>query len=29
MRSCVQVTFAGGNKIESLAVAVRDDPAGS
>jgi len=28
MRFCVQVTFAGGNKIELLAVAVRNDPAG-
>ena len=27
MRSCVQVTFTGGNKLELLAVAVRDDPA--
>jgi enamine deaminase RidA (YjgF/YER057c/UK114 family) len=27
MRSCVQVTFAGGNKIELIAVAARDDPA--
>lgn len=28
MRSCVQVTFAGNNKIELIAVAARDDPAG-
>lgn len=28
MRSCVQVTFAGGNKIELIAVAARADPAG-
>jgi enamine deaminase RidA (YjgF/YER057c/UK114 family) len=26
MRSCVQVTFTGGNRIELLAVAVRDEP---
>ena len=26
MRSCVQVTFAGNNMIEMLAVAVRPDP---
>lgn len=26
MRSCVQVVFAGGNRIELLAVAVRDEP---
>ena len=26
MRSCVQVTFAGGNKIELIAVAARSDP---
>lgn len=26
MRSCVQVTFAGGNKIEMLAMAVRQEP---
>jgi len=26
MRSCVQVTFAGGNKIELIAVAARDGP---
>ena len=26
MRSCVQVTFAGNNKIELLAVAARPDP---
>ena len=28
MRSCVQVTFTGGNRIELLATAVRDEPAG-
>ena len=27
MRSCVQVTFAGGNKIELLAVAAREEAA--
>ena len=26
MRSCVQVTFTGGNRVELLAVAVRDQP---
>ena len=26
MRSCVQVTFTGGNRIELLATAVRDEP---
>jgi len=26
MRSCVQVTFTGGNRVELLAVAVRDEP---
>ena len=28
MRSCVQVTFAGNNKIELMAVAARPDPDG-
>lgn len=28
MRSCVQVTFTGGNRIELLAVAVRDETFG-